>query len=94
LKSPRQKWERALAFFDEPPRYYTFLLTVWEERNQDPNSPGVWRFRLEDTRTNHRHGFASLEGVTAFLHNRLDGSQAISTTTKEEGGKQTRKGGG
>jgi hypothetical protein len=80
--------------FDMPPRYYTFLLTGWEERNQDPNSPGVWRFRLEDTRTNYRHGFAILEGVTAFLHNRLDGSQAISTTTKEEGGKQTRKGGG
>jgi hypothetical protein len=21
---------------------------LWEERNQDSNSPGVWRFRLED----------------------------------------------
>jgi hypothetical protein len=83
-----------MAFLKNPPRYYTFLLTMWEERNQDPNSPGVWRFRLEDTRTNHRLGFASLEGVTAFLHSRLDGSQATSTTTKEEGGKQTRKGGG
>jgi hypothetical protein len=83
-----------LAFFDEPPRYYTFLLTVWEERNQDPDSPGVWRFRLEDLRTSQRHGFASLEGATAFLRSRLDASQATSTATKKEEGKQTRKGGG
>ena len=83
-----------MAFFDEPPRYCTFLLTVWEERNQDPNSPGVWRFRLEDLRTNQRHGFASLEGVMAFLHSRLDASQADSTTTNKEGGNENTKGGG
>ncbi len=66
---------------------------MWEERNQDSN-PGVWRFRLEDLRANHRHGFASLEGVTAFLHSRLDASQADSTTTNKEGGKENMKGRG
>ena len=70
-----RQWERALAFFDEPPRYYTFLLTVWEERNQDPNSPGVWRFRLEDPRTGQRQGFANLEALMVALGQEMDETQ-------------------
>lgn len=53
--------------FHTPPRYYTFLLTLWEERDQDPNSPVVWRFRLEDPRTGQQRGFASLESLVAAL---------------------------
>ena len=62
-----------MAFFQNPPRYHTFLLTLWEERNQDPNSPTVWRFRLEDPRTGRRHGFASLEEIVAALEREMAG---------------------
>jgi len=56
-----------MAINHTPPRYHTFLLTIWEERNQDPNSPAVWRFRLEKPRTGQRQGFASLEMLVAAL---------------------------
>jgi hypothetical protein len=60
-----------VSFFNAPPRYSTFLLTLWEERNEDPNSPAVWRFRLEDPRTGQRQGFASLAEVISFLQAQL-----------------------
>jgi hypothetical protein len=60
-----------MSFFNTPPRYHTFLLTLWEERNEDPDLPGVWRFRLEDPRTGQQRGFASLEGMVAFLRSKL-----------------------
>jgi hypothetical protein len=60
-----------VSFFNTPPRYRTFLLTLWEERSQDPNSPAVWRFRLEDPRTRQRQGFASLAEVISFLQAQL-----------------------
>ena len=47
-----------MAIFDTPPRYRTYLLTVWEERSHDPAAHVVWRFRLEDPRTGERRGFA------------------------------------
>jgi hypothetical protein len=56
-----------MPFFRNPPRYQTFLLTLWEERNRDPNLPGVWRFRLEDPRTGQRRGFANLEALVEAL---------------------------
>jgi hypothetical protein len=64
-----------VSFFNSPPRYRTFLLTLWEERNQDPNSPAVWRFRLEDPRTGQRQGFASLAEMVASLQTELDNIQ-------------------
>ena len=60
-----------MSFFNKPPRYHTFLLTLWEERNEDPNSPAVWRFRLEDPRTGQRRGFASLAELISFLQAQL-----------------------
>jgi hypothetical protein len=56
-----------MAFFRDPPRYHTLLVTFWEERNQDPNLPNVWRFRLEDPRTGRRWGFANLEALVEAL---------------------------
>jgi hypothetical protein len=63
-----------MAINHTPPRYHTFLLTIWEERNQDPNSPRVWRFRLEDPRTGQQRGFANLKAlVTALEQEMVDG---------------------
>ena len=53
--------------FDTPPRYRSYLLTVWEERNRDPSLPAVWRFSLEDPHTGQRRGFADLDALTAAL---------------------------
>jgi len=56
-----------MSFFQDPPRYHTLLVTFWEERNQDPNLPNVWRFRLENPRTGRRRGFANLEALVEAL---------------------------
>ena len=56
-----------VSLFEKPPRYHTFLLTLWEERNQDLAESGVWRFRLQSPRTGKQHGFATLEELMVFL---------------------------
>jgi hypothetical protein len=61
---------------NKPPRYRTYLLTIWEERSQDPALPAVWRFRLEDPRSGQRHGFGEFEEMMAFLRGELDGGEA------------------
>jgi hypothetical protein len=62
-----------LAILDRPPRYRSYLLTLWEERSRDPTVPAVWRFRLEDPRTGQRRGFASLEALVAALEGEMAG---------------------
>jgi hypothetical protein len=57
--------------FERPPRYRSYLLTMWEERNVDPNLPVVWRFGLEDARTGQRRGFAGLEALVAALEQEM-----------------------
>jgi hypothetical protein len=52
--------------FDRPPRYQVYLMRCWEERGERPGT-GTWRFSLEDPHTGHRHGFAGLEALMAFL---------------------------
>ena len=59
------------VMFQTPPRYRSYVLTVWEERNVDPNSPGSWRFSLEDARTGRRRGFAGLEALVAALQQEM-----------------------
>ena len=64
----------------QPPRYHIYLLTLWEERNEDPNSPTMWRFRLEDPRTGRRRGFANVEALVEALKrevNESDKEQAV-----------------
>jgi hypothetical protein len=56
---------------NEPPRYHTLLLTLWEERNHDPDLPAVWRFRLEDPRTGQKRGFVSLDGLMVALEQQM-----------------------
>jgi hypothetical protein len=60
-----------MSFFSRPPRYHTFLLTLWEERSQDAHAPDVWRFRLEDPRTGQQRGFANLEALMAALEQEM-----------------------
>ena len=68
-----------MSIFDEPPRYRTYLLTIWEERSQDPTPPTLWRFSLKDPDTGRRRGFASLEEVMAFLRSELAGGPVKGT---------------
>ena len=63
-----------MAIFEKPPRYRTYLLTVWEERSQDNAIPGVWRFRLEDPRTDQLRGFVGMEEIIVFLLRELNSS--------------------
>jgi hypothetical protein len=64
-----------MSSFKTPPRYHTFLLTLWEERTEDPDLPSAWRFRLEDPRTGQRQGFANLEALMVALGQEMDGTQ-------------------
>jgi hypothetical protein len=56
---------------EKPPRYRSYMLTVWEERNLDPSLPVAWRFSLEDARTGQRHGFSGLEALVAALQQEM-----------------------
>lgn len=41
----------------------SFLLRLWRVRDDGQN----WRAMLQDVETGERHGFATLEGLAAFL---------------------------
>ena len=56
-----------MSIIHDPPHYRAFLLTLWEERSRDRDSPQVWRFRLEDPRTGQQRGFARLEELVEAL---------------------------
>jgi hypothetical protein len=60
-----------MALFTKPPRYRTYLLTMWEERSRDPDTPSVWRFRLEDPRTGGRRGFADVKSLATALEQEM-----------------------
>ena len=64
-----------MCSFDKLPRYRSYLLSFWEERGQDPDTPVVWRFSLEDPHTGRRRGFANMEKVMAFLRTELASHQ-------------------
>jgi hypothetical protein len=57
----------------EPPRRDIYLLIVWQERPPSLVGPAIWRFSLENVRTGQRHGFCSLERMSAFLEDRTTG---------------------
>ena len=55
-----------------PPRYQIYVLRCWLERSSDSDETvKVWRFSLEDPRTGHRRGFASLETLLISLQTDL-----------------------
>jgi len=64
-----------MSVFDKPPRYCVYVLRFWEERSRYPDRPGVWRFSLEAPSTGERHGFATLEGLVAFLREQVEGTE-------------------
>jgi len=70
--------------FDTPPRYRSYVLTVWEERSRDPSSPVAWRFSLEDPRTGQRRGFADLEVLVAALKEEIAGADAAERESQKE----------
>lgn len=61
--------------FEQSPRYKTFLLTVWEERNSERRQPIIWRFSLVDPHTSRRQAYSSLEALMEALH-RMTGAAA------------------
>ena len=63
--------------FGGPPRYRSYLLTFWEERDREPQGPQVWRFSLQDPRTGQRRGFASLEALVAALEREMEGTNSL-----------------
>jgi hypothetical protein len=65
-----------MCIFDIPPRHRSYLLSFWEERSQDPDTPVVWRFRLEDPHTGRQRGFGDIEGLIAFLRVELESDRA------------------
>jgi hypothetical protein len=51
--------------------YRSFLLRLWRGEAGDAS---VWRASLQDPHTGERIGFASLEQLTAYLRDQINGS--------------------
>ena len=65
-----------MTFFDKPPRYHSFLITMWQERSQSTDVSVVWRFRMEDPHTGQRRGFADMDALVAALQQEIEDSNA------------------
>ena len=61
--------------FEEPPHYKSYLLTIWEERSEDPNIASYWRFSLEDPHSGKRVAFSSLDALFEALAKVLEDSK-------------------
>ncbi len=66
-----------MTILDKPPRYRSYLLTFWEERDREPQGHEVWRFSLQDPRNGQRRGFASLEALVAALEWEMEGTKGL-----------------
>lgn len=53
--------------------YRTFLLRWWHEKGSPASERSAWRFSLEEVGQPPRHGFSSLQALTAFLDTELHG---------------------
>jgi len=72
--------------FEKPPRYYTYILRFWEERDETAATRS-WRYTLHDSENDTRYGFTSLEEVVAFLEKRTalaDKAATNPTTSKQQ----------
>jgi hypothetical protein len=58
--------------FEEPAGYRSYLLTMWEERSEDPKMASSWRFRLEDPRGGKRRSFTSLKALFKALKDEME----------------------
>lgn len=60
----------------QPLQYRSFLLTAWQERIKDAVHDSVWRFSLEDVRSeSKRRIFTNLEEVMRHIENELEDRQ-------------------
>ena len=57
----------------DAPHYHAYLLRWWQAAGADGLADLAWRFSLEDPCTGERRGFASLDGLVAFLQAELAG---------------------
>jgi len=54
------------------PRYVSYVVSCWQERSVHAGREiMVWRFSLQNPRTNQRHGFATLESLLVSLQEEL-----------------------
>jgi hypothetical protein len=53
---------------EKPPRYKTFLLTIWEDRDVNHSRLAVWRFGLKDPHTGQRQAYSDLATLGEALH--------------------------
>jgi hemoglobin-like flavoprotein len=51
--------------------YRIYLLTIWDEREQEDQTSPRWRFCLKDPRTSQQRGFANLTELIIALHTEL-----------------------
>jgi hypothetical protein len=58
---------------------FVYVITGWQERPASPERPAVWRFSLEETHIERRHGFGSLEALVAFLRTEMAGTSQEAT---------------
>jgi len=59
-------------FSIKPPRYRSYIVRCWQEHTvHAEQGTTVWRFSLQDPRTNQRRGFATLEALMVSLQEEL-----------------------
>jgi hypothetical protein len=57
-------------------RYLSCIVRCWQEADVHAGrESAVWRFSLQDPRTNRRRGFATLEALLVSLNAELDDDQ-------------------
>jgi hypothetical protein len=58
------------------PRYLSYVVRCWQEHSVHAGrETRVWRFSLQNPRTNQRHGFATLEALLVSLQAELANDQ-------------------
>jgi hypothetical protein len=63
--------EQTLASRDRAPRYHTYLLTCWQERDEVAGTV-TWRFRLETPRSGRQRIFKTFMEVMETIEMELD----------------------
>lgn len=53
--------------FESPPRYKTYVLRIWEERDPQPSASTCWRYTIIDPRSHQRHSFHNTKDLCRFL---------------------------
>ena len=62
---------------ERPPVRRTYILTLWQEGDQEARAPGLWRFSLEDPRTGQRRAFPTLGTLFVALEQEIGGEGMV-----------------